>query len=84
MERDNQENRREPFRSSMHWYLQEIAYHRRKVLGGVTLFGERAGMVGCLKITDLCIMYKGCILFIAIYIMQLYIKWTKKIRKEMR
>ena len=44
LERDNQENRREPFRSPMHWDLREIVYHRRKVLGGVTLFGERAGI----------------------------------------
>ena len=44
LEQDNQENRRESFRSSMHWDLWMIVYYRRKVLGRVTLFGKAAGI----------------------------------------
>ena len=44
MERDNQENRRESFRSSVHWDLWKIVYYRRNALGGVTLFGKAPGI----------------------------------------
>ena len=44
LERDNQENKRESFRSSMHWDFLKIVYYWRKVLGRVTLFEKVAGI----------------------------------------
>ena len=36
----------------MHCDLGEIVYHQRKVLGGVTLFGERVGIRRFERMTD--------------------------------